>query len=180
MLTMYGLRRGEVLGLRWDDVDLQARTLTVKIARTDVAGTVISGDPKSSRSKRTLPLDVDLITALCALRLRQHDEAGLAGSAYMGSGYVVVDEQGVPYRPEWYSDTFQKLAASAALNSIRLHDARHTCGTLMHLRGVPITVISAWLGHASAAFTMKTYVHSQDDALRAAGATLAGALGAAA
>ena len=54
--------------------------------------------------------------------------------------------------------------------AIRLHDARHTCGTLMHLNGVPTAVISAWLGHATASFTMATYVHSQDDALTAAGA----------
>ncbi|MFG2065073.1 tyrosine-type recombinase/integrase [Micromonospora sp. NPDC048871] len=59
---------------------------------------------------------------------------------------------------------------------IRLHDARHTCGTLMHLRGVPAAVISAWLGHASAAFTLKTYVHSQDGALHSTGATLMQAL----
>lgn len=64
----------------------------------------------------------------------------------------------------------------AGLPRNRLHDTRHTCGTLMHLRGVPIAAISAWLGHASASFTMKTYVHSQDDAMRDAGATLTGML----
>jgi integrase len=57
-----------------------------------------------------------------------------------------------------------------AFRWIRLHDARHSCGTLMHLRGVPTAVISKWLGHATAPFTMATYVHSQDDALTAAGA----------
>jgi integrase len=88
---------------------------------------------------------------------------------------VVVDEIGRPLRPEHYSDRFRELAKAAGLPVIRLHDARHTCGTLMHLRGVPIAVISKWLGHATAAFTMATYVHSQDDALAAAGATLAGA-----
>jgi integrase len=55
------------------------------------------------------------------------------------------------------------------IKRVRLHDARHTCGTLMHLRGVPIAVVAAWLGHASAAFTMAVYAHSQDDALRDAG-----------
>jgi integrase len=55
---------------------------------------------------------------------------------------------------------------------IRLHDARHTCGTLMHMQGVPIVVISQWLGHGDPAFTMRTYVHSQDDALKIAAATL--------
>ena len=55
------------------------------------------------------------------------------------------------------------------IKRVRLHDARHTCGTLMHLRGVPIAVIAAWLGHASAAFTMAVYTHSQNDALKDAG-----------
>ena len=67
------------------------------------------------------------------------------------------------------------LVRKAGLPRIRLHDTRHTCGTLMHLRGVPVAVISAWLGHASASFTMKTYVHSQHEAMRAAGTTLSAA-----
>jgi integrase len=87
----------------------------------------------------------------------------------------VVDELGRPYRPEWYGDRFVTLTKAAGQPVIRLHDARHTCGTTMHLRGVPIAVISAWLGHATPAFTMATYVHSQDDALTAAGQTLASA-----
>jgi integrase len=88
-----------------------------------------------------------------------------------------VDELGRPYRPEWYGDRFAKLATARGLPVIRLHDARHTCGTLMHLRGVPTAVISKWLGHATASFTMATYVHSQDEALAAAGAMYATAIG---
>jgi integrase len=83
---------------------------------------------------------------------------------------VAVDNVGQPYRPEAYSDQFRKLSKAAGLPVIRLHDARHTCGTLMHLRGVPTAVISKWLGHATASFTLATYVHSQDEALAAAGA----------
>jgi len=86
---------------------------------------------------------------------------------------VAVNEWGIPNRPEWYSDQFRELSKAAGLPVIRLHDARHTCGTLMHLRGVPTAVISKWLGHATASFTMATYVHSQDDALVAAGAMYA-------
>ena len=82
----------------------------------------------------------------------------------------MVNELGRTYRPEWFSDEFRRMAKDAGLPVIRLHDARHTCGTLMHLRGVPTAVITKWLGHATASFTMATYVHSQDDALTAAGA----------
>lgn len=179
-LSLYGLRRGEVLGLRWCDVDLVEGTLTVRRTRTLVDGKVVEGEPKTERGKRTLPLDVGLVDALTALQLRQREEAEAAGAAYgscpdCGRAHVVVDELGDPVHPETYSDRFEVLVRRAKLPAIRLHDARHTCGTLMHLRGVPTAVISAWLGHASAAFTIKTYVHSQDEALRAAGETLTAA-----
>jgi integrase len=182
MLSLYGLRRGEVLGLRWSDVDLDARTITIRVTRVLVVGTgVVEGEPKTERGRRTLPLDDGLAGALRSLRARQARDRLAAGEAYRascddcGGEHLVVDESGKPYRPEWYGDRFAALAKTTGLPAIRLHDARHTCGTLMHLRGVPTAVISKWLGHATASFTMATYVHSQDDALTAAGQTLASA-----
>lgn len=183
-LSLYGLRRGEILGLCWKDIDLDARTLTIRLARTSVAGEVLEGEPKTERSKRTLPLDDGLVAALRSLKkTRQAGERLEAGQAYprgcggCGGAHVVVDELGQPYRPEWYSDRFARIAKAAGLPAIRLHDARHTSVTLMILRGVPIPVVSARHGHASAAFTMAFYAHSQDDALAAAGETLAAAYG---
>ena len=82
------------------------------------------------------------------------------------------DEAGRPYHPDTISDYSRPICIEAKVPNIRLHDARHTCGTLMHMQGVPIVVISAWLGHADPAFTMRTYVHNQDDALKVAAATL--------
>lgn len=185
-LSLYGLRRGEVLGLRWSDVDLVAKTITIRWTRGMVGSDIVEKPPKSKRSTRTLPLDDDLVAALTTLQLRQRDEQDNAEDAYADpcpmcpechdGRHVVVDELGKPYRPEWFGKRFAALARVAKVPTIRLHDARHTCGTLMHLRGVPIAVISAWLGHASAAFTMKVYVHSQDVELAAAGATLRGAI----
>jgi integrase len=143
---------------------------------------VVEGEPKTERGKRTLPLDDALVTALRSLKAQQAKERLEAGSAYSpgcndcGGAHVVVDELGEPYRPEWFSDQFRNLAKAAGIPVIRLHDARHTCGTLMHLRGVPTAVISKWLGHATASFTMATYVHSQDDALTAAGAMYGAAI----
>jgi integrase len=67
---------------------------------------------------------------------------------------------------------WRAICVEAKVPKIRLHDARHTCGTLMHMQGVPIVVISAWLGHVDPAFTMRTYVHNQDEALKLAAATL--------
>jgi integrase len=174
-LSLYGLRRGEVLGLCWSDVDLQAKTITIRRARVEITGVgVVEGEPKTERGRRTLPLDDGLVAALRSLKARQAQERLAAGHAYTagcgdcGGEHLVVNELGHPYRPEWFSDEFRRMAKAGGLPVIRLHDARHTCGTLMHLRGVPTAVISKWLGHATASFTMATYVHSQDDALAAA------------
>jgi integrase len=182
-LSLYGLRRGEVLGLCWSDIDLQAKMITIQRARFEVTGSgVVEVGPKTERGERTLPMDDVLAAALRSLKARQAQERLEAREAYFpGCGdcsgaHVVVDELGHPYRPEWYSDQFRNLAKSAGLPAIRLHAARHTCGTLMHLRGVPTAVISKWLGHATAAFTMATYGHSQDEALAAAGAMYATAI----
>lgn len=96
----------------------------------------------------------------------------MVGRAYRESGYAVVNEIGEALHPDTLSDRWSSLLAAAKVRRIRLHDARHTCGTLMHLQGVPIAVIAAWLGHADAAFTMRTYVHSQDEAPRNAAVVL--------
>lgn len=177
-LSLYGLRRGEVLGLRWCDIDLDENTLSVCVTRIIVEGRVVHSEPKTERGKRTLPLDPGLAGALRRLRAHSAAERLAAGTAYSsacedcGEAHLFVDNLGDPVHPESYSDRFEVLVKRAGLPAIRLHDTRHTCGTLMSLRGVQPAVISAWLGHANAAFTMKTYVHSQDPALRAAGSTL--------
>jgi integrase len=185
-LSLYGLRRGEVLGLRWSDIDLDAKSLTVRMTRVPVVGTgVVEGPPKTERGRRTLPLDEALVAALRSLKARQAQERLRAGRGYRaacadcGGEHLVVNEVGEPYLPEWYSDTFNNRFKAAGLPVYRLHDARHTSVTLMILNGVPIPVVSAWHGHATPAFTMAFYAHSQDDALARAGERLAGVYGSA-
>ena len=94
------------------------------------------------------------------------------GEAHADSGYVAGNEAGEPYTPDSLTRMWHKLTNAAGVRPIRLHDARHSCGTAMHLRGVPLAVIAKWLGHADASVTARIYAHSQDDALRLAGQTL--------
>lgn len=177
-LALFGLRRSEVLGLRWHDVDLSAGTLTIGWARTAIAGRPHEGPPKTVQSARTLPLDAQLMAALTALRIQQMEESATAGPAYAGpcelcdGHHVVVDALGRPWLPALFAARFARAVANAGVPKIRLHDARHTCGSIMHARGVPIAAISAWLGHARSSFTMDRYVHSQDGALTAAAGAL--------
>ncbi|MDA8321313.1 MAG: tyrosine-type recombinase/integrase [Actinomycetota bacterium] len=175
-LSLYGLRRGEVLGLRWSDIDMKAKTLTVSQSRVLVDGRVRIEDPKSRNGNRTLPLDDALVDALTALRKLQMGESAAAGPAYQagladlgwfqGGEYVVTDALGRPVHPEWYSDEFGRIRRRAGLRKITLHDSRHTTLTLMEHAGVPISIISKWAGHYDSSFTQKTYVHASDDDLR--------------
>ncbi len=77
-----------------------------------------------------------------------------------------------PYTPGALTNMWHRLTRAAGVRPIQLHDARHSCGTALHLRGVPMAVIAKWLGHADSSITARIYAHSRDDALRAAGATL--------
>jgi integrase len=160
-LSLYGLRRGEVLGLRWSDIDLAQKTLTVEQTRVLVDYQVVIEKPKSKNGFRTLPLDDELFAGLKALWKRQQAEAEEAGKAYDASGYVVTDELGAPVHPEWYSDEFGRILRSVKLRRITLHDGRHTTLSLMEKAGVPISAISKWAGHYDSAFTQKTYVHAE-------------------
>jgi integrase len=142
-LALSGLRRGEVCGLRWSDVDLVAGTITVAHNRVSVNGRAMDGQPKTDRSARTLPLTPVLTTALRRALAGQKAERLALGPDYGPGDHVVCDEAGRPYHPDTISDYWRALCVAAKVPTIRLHDARHTCGTLMHLQGVPIVVISA-------------------------------------
>jgi integrase len=172
-LALSGLRRGEIAGLRWDDIDFDAATITVARNRVQAgAGTVVENDPKTLSSRRTLPLDEGLIGVLKRASARHAEERLKLGEAHADSGYVAINEAGEPYTPDTLTRMWHRLVEVAGVRRIRLHDARHSCGTALHLRGVPMAVIAKWLGHADAATTARIYAHSQDEALKAASATL--------
>ncbi len=166
-LSLYGLRRSEVVALRWEDYDRRAKTLTVCRARVLVAGEIVEKAPKSASSARALPLDDDDVAALDELRKRQMAEGAAAAPAYRASGYIVTDELGAAVHPEWYSDEFRRIARRAGVRRIRLHEGRHTALSLMEKAGVKPSIIAAWAGHYSAAFTMATYVHAGAEDLAA-------------
>jgi integrase len=162
--------------LRWSDVQLDdnrdAGTLTIAHNRVSVGGRVHDTDPKTERSARTLPLTPALAKALRRAKAVQAAERLRLGPHYIGGGkHVVVDDAGRQYHPDTLTDFWRELCGAAKVRQIRLHHARHSCASIMHAQAVPIAVISAWLGHADPAFTMRTYVHAQDDALKVAAAT---------
>ena len=172
-LALTGLRRGEVAGLRWSDIDLDARTLQISSTRLRFGKHLVEDTPKSRAGRRTLPIPDHLAAALRTARAIQAADRLALGEFYEASGYVVVNETGAALSPHALTSLWARMLKAASVRHIRFHDVRHTCGTLMHLQDVPIAVISAWLGHASKAFTMATYVHSQPEALSTAAQSFA-------
>jgi integrase len=171
LLTLYGLRRSEVLALKWTDVDLAAGTLAITRSRVSIgskAGTV-EGKPKTKRGTRTLPLPPDVLTALRELRERQAAEFGFG---QVRDGYLCLDELGQPMRPERWSRLWQQHCKAAGIPVVTLHAARHSSVSIMRANGVPDYLVAAWHGHDE---TVMRAVYSHADAvgLAAAGNTFA-------
>jgi integrase len=168
-MALAGMRRGEIAGQRWEDIDLENELIRIGRTRLDIKGKAVeSDDAKSESSNRTLPLPAPLLAELKAAKARQAAEKLYLGGAYRELGYVVCNEAGDPYHPSTLSKLWSAAIADLEVPKFRLHDARHTCATLMTLQKVPIVLVAAWLGHADVSFTMRTYVHSQPDTLKEA------------
>jgi len=153
-----GMRRGELAGLRWADVDLDAGTIAVTQQRTTAHYKVVVAEPKA-RSRRVIPVDATVVEAIRSHRRRQLEERLLAGAAWADSGYVLVDELGVPYHPERLGVLFERSCRTVGVPPIRLHDLRHTMATAALQAGIHPKVVQERLGHSSIAVTLDTYSH---------------------
>jgi integrase len=171
LALMCGLRQGEVLGLRWTDVDLEARTLTVCQALRRIGGTLQLVEPKTPQSRRTLVLPAPVVLALRAHRVRQTTER-LAAPEWIDSGLVFTTHRGTPCNPNKVLATFHRLCGDAGLPAIRFHDLRHTCATLLLARNVPPKVVQEILGHTTIRTTLDLYSHVLPPAHAAAAETL--------
>lgn len=175
LAAMTGMRRGEVLGLRWRDVDLRGAQLSVRQAVVSVAYTVLESTPKSHQA-RVIDLDEATVTQLREHRERQQVERGDWGGEYVDRDLVVAKENGEAIHPDSFSQAFERLVRNAGLRRIRLHDLRHTHATLAVRAGVPVKVISERLGHESPAFTLRQYAHVMPGMQAAAAAQIADVL----
>ncbi|PWI43183.1 site-specific integrase [Streptomyces sp. ICBB 8177] len=162
-----GLRRGEVLGLRWRDIDLEHRTLTVRNQVQRVQKELYEDNTKNRRA-RSIPLPAMCIAPLRWQRLRQREQQVLAGEGWQHSGHVFTTRTGRPVEPRNISRSFERISAAAGLPRIRLHDARHGCATLLFAAGVPARVVMEILGHSQIAVTMNVYTHVSDSTRREA------------
>jgi len=176
LLLTRGLRRGEVCGLRWADVDLEAGVVNIIRTRIVVDGKPAESTPKTKSGSRSIPLDPLLVELLIAHAARQAIERGIAGDAYEDDGWLFCDELGSPYYPDSLSTWFDRKVKELALPRIRLHDTRHTAASLMLASGVPVKVVSEMLGHASPTITLAVYAHVLPGMAHEAGAALSASL----
>jgi integrase len=159
LLCSTGMRRGEVLGLRWDDVDLDAGRIAVQRALVEVSGYDLRlSDPKSARGRRSVRLDAHTTAELVRHRRRQLEER-MAHGVGSRPDLVFTRPDGGQLQPQRISRAFQSLARRAELPSIRLHDLRHTAATLSLAAGIHPKVVSERLGHSTIQLTLDTYSH---------------------
>lgn len=159
LALLCGLRRGELAGLRWSDVDVDGSTLRIGSQRTTTTEwAVVTKEPKGA-SRRTIDLGPLAVAALSAHKRRAEAQGRTVGQAYFASGLVFVQEDGSPYHPDRFRERFQALARKAGVPVIRLHDARHSCATLALDAGLHPKVVQQLLGHSSWSVTMDLYSH---------------------
>jgi integrase len=159
LLVTTGMRRGEVIGLRWSDVDLDGSRLQVRQSVTTVDNRPVVDAPKTKRSRRSLALDEGTVAALRAHRRRQAEERLLVGELWTDHDLVFPNELGSLLHPDALSRAFQAVVKRAGLPRIRLHDLRHGWASLALAAGVHPKVVSDRLGHSTVGITLDTYSH---------------------
>ena len=157
-----GLRRGELCGLRWSDIDLEHQTITIENTRTQAGKKEIEKGTKTASSTRTLYLPDTLCDMLKAAKENQQACRATYKNAYDDNDYVIVMEDGKPFRPNYLSELFGKFLADNDLPKIVLHELRHTFASLSNQAGIPAYNIGKALGHSTPATTQKIYTHLLD------------------
>jgi integrase len=155
-----GMRQGEMLALRWQDVDLENAVVSVRRTLTRSGGKVVFGEPKTKKSRRSIRLTPQAVEALRSHLERQLRDMEILGDRYQDQGLVFTTDTGAPINPSNLRQrSFAPLLKRAGLRHMRFHDLRHTCATLLLSRGVHPKFVQELLGHATIAITLDTYSH---------------------
>lgn len=163
LLTLGGMRRGECLGLFWEHVDFEKKTITIKNNLLNIREKGVYLDtPKTKKSKRTISLPDICFDLLKKLKAKQELEKELFSNDWMDTEFVFKDEYGNYYNPSRLSRQWVLFQKKHNLKHIRLHDLRHTCATYLLSHNVPIATVSKKLGHSNIYTTLDVYTHSVD------------------
>ena len=181
--AFYGLRRSEAIGLKWDAIDFQNDTITI---RHTVVSCYIDGKQvqkaqditKTKSSMRTLPLIPAFKELLQHKKQQQNEFQRMCGKSYNKDylGYICVDEMGRLLSPHYLTEAFAKLLKKHGLRKIRYHDLRHSCASLLLANGVPMKQIQEWLGHSDFSTTANVYAHLECNSKRLSAAAMTNGL----
>lgn len=160
LVATTGMRRGELLGLRWRDIDFEAARASIRQTVVTVRHTVVFSEPKTARGRRSVAIDSATIAALREHRKRHLEERLAVGAVYEDLDLVFAREDGRPLHPESFVKVFDRRVTKSRVPRIRFHDLRHTYATLSLAAGVHPKVVSERLGHGGIAITMDTYSHA--------------------
>jgi len=173
-IAMTGMRRGEAIGLRWSDVDLEGGRLAVRRALIPINREVVVSEPKTVKGRRVIALDPGTVEVLKAQAARQLEEQSDWDDGWVESGLVFTQEDGSALDPESISRYWRQAVKKSMLPNIRLHDLRHTHATLALQAGIHPKVVSERLGHATVSITLDTYSHAIPAMQEEAAALIAG------
>ena len=159
MTATYGLRRSEVLGLKWDCINFETDIFQISHTVVKINTTVRKDKTKNQSSRRSLPLTSDIKEMLIAEKNRQAQNRKEFGKEYQNNGYVFVWNDGRPYATEYVSQHFKRVLAWNNLPHIRFHDLRHSCASILLSRGFMLKDVSEWIGHSNISLTANLYGH---------------------
>lgn len=168
VFALLGMRRSEVLGLKWDDVDLDEGTLRIRRGLQRIDGSLVELPTKTLRSRRTVPLPAYVVRVLREQLERQQKWAAEAGGVFRDLGYVFTTQIGTPIDPRNCTRVVQKACERAGVRVVRLHDFRHGCISVLLELGVPPRTAMEIVGHTTIEMTMNVYGHVSLDSKRSA------------
>ena len=183
LASFYGLRRSEVLGLKWSAFDFINNTITIKhkVVETivdDKRTLLLKDKTKNSSSYRSLPLIPEIKENLLLHKKKIESNRKLCGDSYNKEykDYICVDNTGKIFRPEYITDHFSLLLTKQKLRHIRFHDLRHSCASLLLAKNIPMKAIQEWLGHSTYSTTANLYTHLESNTKNVSANVLANAI----
>jgi integrase len=166
--ALTGMRRGEIMALKWDDVDFANKTLTISRSLVPTSKGVLTNTPKSESGSRVIPLFDTLVTLLKRHQIKQKENKLKSFGNYEDNGYIYCRHDGESFAPDRLSKKFKRFLEINKLKHIRFHDLRHSYATLMLKYNVPAKIVSQILGHSNIGITLDLYSHAQLSMLREA------------
>lgn len=157
--SMYGLRKSEALGIKWDSIDLEAKRLTIKHTVVKSKKIIEKDKTKNQSSYRSFPLTDEICNLFIRMKNDEIANKKLFGKGYNKNEYVFKWEDGTPYRPDYITSKHRKILKKYGFRHIRFHELRHSCATLLNAQGFTIKDIQEWLGHSDIQTTANTYAH---------------------